>query len=313
MKKCPITYEPIEDDKNFSNNGLRQLSKKLQKLDDLPYSAVEQVMEAAFRASKMSIQGVQPKLSAILSVKNSCFEIVDKGGTYILKPQNQMFECLPENEDLTMKLAKLVGIEVPLTGLVYSKDKSFTYFIKRFDRVGKKKKVHVEDFAQLSNKSRDTKYDSSMEKVADIIERYCTFPVVEKKVLFERTIFSFLVGNEDMHLKNFSLINLNGKIKLSPAYDLINTTIVLENPKEQLALPINGKKNKLIREDLIDYFGKERLNLNSKVLEQIKNNFESKLPEVKELINISFLPEKLKNRYLQLIEDRSKILFAKNR
>jgi serine/threonine-protein kinase HipA len=132
----------------------------------------------------MSVQGIQPKLSATLNVSRQRFEVVDIGGHYILKPQNPQFPQLPENEDLSMRLAGAAGIDVPLHGLVYSKDGSFTYFIKRFDRIGRNKKLAVEDFAQLFGLSRETKYDASMEKVAAVIEKYCTFPALEKIKLF---------------------------------------------------------------------------------------------------------------------------------
>ena len=111
----------------------------------------------------------------------------------------------PVRLDLTMRLAAAAGIEVPVHGLLRSIDGSFTYFIKGLDRDGRDR-LPVEDFAQLSGEGRDTKYDSSMEKVADVIDQFCTFPAIERVKLFERTLFNFLVGNEDMHLKNFSLL-----------------------------------------------------------------------------------------------------------
>lgn len=107
------------------------LSPNLSSLGDFPYTAEEQRLEAVARADKMSIQGVQPKLSAKLRVRQGLFEIVDRGGRYILKPQNSLFGEIPQNEDLTMRLAKLVGIEVPLHGMIYSKDRSLTYFINK--------------------------------------------------------------------------------------------------------------------------------------------------------------------------------------
>ena len=143
MNKCPITYEPCQD--KYSVSGLAKLSPRLSNLVELPFTAQEQRREAASRSGKMSIQGVQPKLSAKLSVKNQEFQIVDSHGTFIIKPQSEIFTEVPENEDLTMKMAKSFGIEVPLTGLVYSKDGSLSYFVKRFDRYGKNKKYHVED------------------------------------------------------------------------------------------------------------------------------------------------------------------------
>ncbi len=125
-----------------------------------------------------------------------------------------------------MTLAEIFGIEVPVHGLVYSKDKSKTYFIKRFDRIGHNQKLAVEDFSQLLGLDRETKYESSMEKVIWVVSTYCSFPKIEFVKLFKRTLFNFLVGNEDMHLKNFSLITRQDRVALSPAYDLLNSTIV---------------------------------------------------------------------------------------
>jgi serine/threonine-protein kinase HipA len=158
MNRCPITYLECSENR-YSEKGLKLLSPTLKSLSLLDYTAEELRAEAMQRASKMSIQGVQPKLSAILNIKNGLFEIVDKDGRYILKPQHQIFPELPQNEDLTMRLAESIGIEIPLHGLIYSKDHSLTYFIKRFDRKGQKDKVATEDFAQLAGMSRDTKYN----------------------------------------------------------------------------------------------------------------------------------------------------------
>src|SRR3972149_3157689 len=128
MNRCPITYEPCDNDK-YSRKGLKLLSSNLKSLKDLPLSQEDQIKEAAARATKMSIQGVQPKLSAKLKTKEERFEIVDRAGEYILKPQNSFYPELPENEDLTMRLAKLIGIEIPIHGLIYSIDNRLTYFI----------------------------------------------------------------------------------------------------------------------------------------------------------------------------------------
>lgn len=257
MNKCPITYESCKG--KYSPSGLAKLSPRLTDLADLPYTAQEQRREAAKRVDKMSIQGVQPKLSARLSIKNNAFEIVDTKGTFIIKPQSDIFKEVAENEDVTMKMAKIFGIEVPLTGLVYSKDGSLSYFIKRFDRYGKNKKKHMEDFAQLTNNTRETKYNWSMEKLIPVLELHCTFPLLEKRKLFRRVLFCFLTGNEDMHLKNFSLIMHENKVELSPAYDLLNSTIAMEKAIEELALPLAGKKSKIKKEELFEYYGKKRL------------------------------------------------------
>lgn len=304
MNICPITYQPCGDAR-YSNNGLKLLSRNLVHLNDLALTQEEQLREAAVRAAKMSIQGVQPKLSARLNVKDGIFDIVDRDGEYILKPQNNFYPELPENESLTMKLAEMIDIELPLSGMIYSSDRKLTYFIKRFDRYGKSKKLSVEDFAQLAGKSRETKYDYSMEKVINLIDTFSTFPAIEKVKLFRLTIFNFLIGNEDMHLKNFSIITRDNKIELSPAYDLLNTTIVLPNEPEEIALPLAGKKRNLNSKILIDYFGKERLNLNDKIISQVLDKIKSVFDNWEELIKTSFLSPQMKEKYFGLLKNRS--------
>lgn len=305
---CPITYLPVEIGKKYSAQGLKLLSRDLASLEDFPYSAEEQRREAAARASKMSIQGVQPKLSAKLNIRKNSFVVIDNGGIYILKPQHQIYPELPENEDLTMRLASGAGIDVPLHGMIYSKDGTLTYFIRRFDRHGRKGKFAVEDFAQLMGKTRDTKYDSSMEQVAWIVERFCTFPVIEKSKLFKRTLVNFLLGNEDMHIKNFSIIRREGKVELSPAYDFINTTIAVKNPVEELALPLGGKKRNLTRKIFIDYFAIDRLSITKKELDRIMKEIHDAIRGWSDLINRSFLTDKFKMKYREIISDRRRIL-----
>ena len=302
MKRCPITYEEYEGGK-YSLKGLKKISPRLKSLKDFPYSAEDQVREAIARAAKMSIQGVQPKLSVRLNLKDEIFEIVDTGGRYIFKPQTNNYREVPENEDVTMRLAELIGVDVPLHGLVYSQDNTMTYFIRRFDRVGRNKKIAVEDFAQLSGKDRDTKYESSMEQIISLIEQFCTFPVIEKLKLFKLTLFNYLVGNEDMHLKNFSVIRHDLKVELSPAYDLLNSTIIL-NSQEELALPLRGKKNKLSKNDFFVYFAKERLELTPKSIEQTVGRIVNAFPGWTELIQRCFLSDLMKTRYIDLLNER---------
>jgi len=302
MNRCPITYEECQDSQ-YSLKGLKKLSPRLRSLKDFPFSAEDQIREAIARAAKMSIQGVQPKLSVRLNAKKEIFEIVDKGGHYIFKPQTINYKEVPENEDVTMRLAKLIGIEVPLHGLVYSKDGTMTYFIRRFDRAGRNKKIPVEDFAQLSGKNRETKYDSSMEQVMSLIEKFCTFPAIENLRLFNLILFNYLIGNEDMHLKNFSVIRRDLKVELSPAYDLLNSTIIL-NSREELALPLNGKKNKLKKNDFFVYLAKEQMALTQKSIEQTKSRIINALPKWIDLIQKCFLSDTMKTKYIGLLNER---------
>tara|TARA_R110002012_G_scaffold72738_1_gene185797 strand:- start:42857 stop:43780 length:924 start_codon:yes stop_codon:yes gene_type:complete len=306
MNRCPITYEPCGTAK-YSKKGLKMIAAKLTGLNDLPYTASELRREAANRAKKLSIQGVQPKLSANISVVEQEFKVVDQFGTYIIKPQNDIFPELPENEDLTMRMAMFLGINVPFHGMVYGKDGSLSYFIKRFDRYGKGKKYATEDFAQLTGNTRDTKYRFSMEKLVPVIEEFCTFPVVEKVEFFKRIVFCFVTGNEDMHLKNFSLITKNGKTTLAPAYDLLNSSIAFKSPEEEIALTLKGKKSNLKASDFTDYYAKERLQLNEKTIETIlKDMFQAK-EKWEELISVSFLSDDMKEKYSKILEHRLKM------
>ena len=307
MNICPISYSPCGENR-YSDRGLKLLSSGLKTLQDLEYTAEEQRLEAYNRAARMSIQGVQPKLSAVLSIKDGKFELVDKGGKYILKPQHNFYAQMPENEDLTMRLAELTGLEIPIHGLIWSKDNSLTYFIKRFDRKGQNGKIPVEDFAQLAGLNRDTKYDYSMERIVTLINMYCTFPAIENTKLFKLVLFNFLTGNEDMHLKNFSIINREGKITLSPCYDLVNSTIEFKKQDEEIALPIKGEKKKLTQNILINYFGKERCELTDKSIENVLESISASIPEWSKLIDLSFLSSEMKTKYRDLLNVRLNIL-----
>ena len=309
MNLCPITYEPCGEAR-YSRAGLRLLSPNLESLHDFPYDAERQRQEAVVRAGKISIQGVQPKLSIRLNAKDGVFVIVDQGGRFILKPQHAVYPNLPENEGLTMHLAKLCGIEVPVSGLVRSADDTWSYFVRRFDRTGHNRKVPVEDFAQLAGLSRETKYDFSMERLVGVLDAYCTFPAIEKVKLLKRSLFNFLVGNEDMHVKNFSLITRQGKVELAPAYDYLSTTVAYLalgkaiDEIEEIALPLQGKKRGLGRKTWIDYFAKERLKLPDKVIGNVEAELATGASAWRACIADSFLPSDQKDHYQILLDKR---------
>ncbi|MBI2419969.1 MAG: HipA domain-containing protein [Ignavibacteriales bacterium] len=307
MNRCPLTYREISAGL-YSRNGIKQLNSRLITLLPLDYTKEELLEEAAARSGKISLEGVQPKLSAILSIPGSSFVLTDMGGKYIIKPQQTLYTALPENEDLTMRLASLAGIEVPQHGLIYDKTGTLHYFIKRFDRMKKDQKYAVEDFAQLSGKNRNTKYNSSMEKVAGIVEKYCSFPMIEKIKLFKLTLFNFLTGNEDMHLKNYSLITKDEISTLTPAYDLLNTTIVIKNAAEEIALPLRGRKRSLTRKDLVTYFASECMGLNNRTIEIVLEELLDAITSWENEIEISFLSNKMKDDYFSLLQKRRRVI-----
>jgi serine/threonine-protein kinase HipA len=253
----------------------------------------------------MSIGGVQPKVSAVLRVAAGRLELVDSGGRYILKPPHPMFPEVPENEDVTMRMAAAAGVQVPVHGLVYTEEGALIYLIERFDRVGRREKLAVEDFAQLLGLSRETKYESSMERVANVVDSFCTFPAVEKVELFRRVLVAYLTGNEDMHVKNFSIITgRDGLRKLSPAYDLVNSTIALKNAQEEMALPVMGKRSNIKRTHLVDYYGRERLALTARVIEQVLQEIAEAQETWDDLLARSFLSVEMKEKYEALLASR---------
>lgn len=303
--RCPITYDLIEDpSERYTLKGLHLLSPHLHNLKDFPYSQQDQQEQSREMAGKLSIQGVQPKLSVKIDVLEETFRLTDRGGMFILKMQTS-WPHLPENEDVTMRMAASVGLEVPLHGLVYCKDKTFSYWIRRFDRPSTRKKLAVEDFAQISGENRATKYNSSMEKVIHIVDTYTSFPLIEKEKLFRLTLFNFLVGNEDMHLKNFSLIRKGNQVTLSPVYDLLNTTLALgKSVREEMALPLRGKKANLMADDFLVYLGRERLGLPQVRIQSILNSFMKAIPQWNELLYSCFLTSKEQKEYQELICNR---------
>lgn len=306
MNRCPITYE-LCGEEQYSEKGLALLSPRLKNLKPFPFGKEEQLELSLKYADKLSFSGVQQKLNARLAISEEIFEVVAKAGSFIIKPQSSNYPELPQNEDLTMKLAAQIGIHTPVHGLMYCSDGSLSYFIKRFDRKGKRGKIAVEDFAQLAGVSRETKYDFSMERLIPLIERFCTFPMIEKKKLFLLTLFSFLIGNEDLHLKNFSLIRQENLSEFSPAYDLVNSSIVM-NTSEELALPLRGKKSRLTQSDFIEYFGKECLHLTEETIEEVITRIRNSMEKWDELIRISFLSDGKKKAYLAFLEERKKRL-----
>ncbi len=301
--RCLITNAEWAGTGSYSPEGLRLLDRRLQSLAPLPFTREQLIEEAAARAVKMSIQGMQPKVSAVLHVSEGRMEIVDTGGRYIVKPPHLVYSELPENEAVTMSLAATLGIEIPVHGLLLNADGTRSYFIRRFDRVGRDRQP-VEDFAQLSGASRDTKYDSSTERLIEIIDRFCTFPALERINFFERLLFSFLTGNEDMHLKNWSLVTRDDKVELSPAYDLLNSTIPNPRSREELALPLNGKKSNLRANDFWRYLAVERLGLSPAVIEQTKTKFVLACRDWPERLDSSFLSDAMKTRYRELSAER---------
>jgi serine/threonine-protein kinase HipA len=223
-------------------------------------------------------------------------------GGYILKPPSPHYPHMPEVEDVTMHLAKIAKINVVPHSLIRLQSGNLAYITKRIDRV-KKTKLHMEDMCQLTERLSEDKYNGSYGQIAKAIQQHSKNPGLDVVYFFELVLFSFLTGNADMHLKNFSLINQPGiGPVLSPAYDLLATAMVNPADNEEMALTLNGKKKKIKRCDFETAFN--TLKLDAKQQENIFNKMERVMPEWVEMIDISFLIDEWKEMYKALIKER---------
>lgn len=289
-------YHPTCTKKLFGTSQAPIVDFDLKELEELAKQFVIQ---------SKAITGVQPKLSLdIEKPKNepSRLTIVGFHGDFILKPPSSYFKELPENEDMTMHLARLVKIRTAEHGLIRLKSGDLAYITKRFDR-NKGKKIAVEDFCQLSENLTEHKYRGSVEKIGKLIYTFTKNQGYEAQRLFELVLFCYLTGNADMHLKNFSLIeNTFGEFELSPAYDLVNTAIVMPEDKEESALNINGKKRKLNLDDFKVLA--TSLKINDKSLTAIYKRFETVFPVWISWIEHSFLSDEMKESYIGILKER---------
>jgi len=275
---------------------------------DLPFTEnnLEELAAEVIHAH-IAMTGVQPKLSLHLATGEQPhlpkrFTIVGMWGGYILKPASPHYPSLPEVEDLTMHLASLAKIKVVPHSLIRMASGNLAYITKRIDRV-KKEKLHMEDMCQLTERLTEDKYRGSYEQVAKAIVKYSANPGLDVVNFFELILFSFLTGNADMHLKNFSLIHLpNIGSVLSPAYDLVATALVNPSDDEELALTLNSKKKKINGNDFRVSF--TTLGLEIKQQENIFNKMKRAKTNWFECIDISFLNNEMKEKYKGLIQER---------
>jgi serine/threonine-protein kinase HipA len=253
---------------------------------------------------RIAVTGVQPKLSLDLVPQDAGnrLTIVGLWGKYILKPQNAELAEMPEVEDLTMHLATLFKIETCEHCLIPISGGRLAYVAKRFDRKADTK-IHMEDFCQLGGFQTEQKYDSSYERCSNLIKQYCTNTGLDLLNYFELLVFSFLSGNSDMHMKNFSILYAGDEIVLSPAYDLINSTLVYPKDKEDMALLLSGRKRNMHR---VDFSNLARVvGLNDKQFERIIAKFTGNQEKVFDLIDRSFLSPAYKEGYKKIWMERA--------
>ena len=311
MSKCLYCYKELADGEEDFHKGCCKKFFGIPEAPELPYSQDElDTLAAQVIQSQTTLTGVQAKLSLHLDRHDGSkrLTIVGLWGDYIFKPQTQSYKTLPENEDLTMHLAEIAKIKVVPHSLIRLKDGTLGYLTKRIDRSADGDKIPMEDMCQLTERQTEYKYKSSYEQIAKVIAKYSYAPLLDLTDFYEQVFFSWLVGNNDMHLKNFSLYAPKGKWGLTPAYDLLNVTLV--NPKydEELALTLNARKKRIKKADFVKAM--ETSGIAPKVFENIVAKYQKLFPKFNEVIDMSFLDDEDKEMYKQSIAARLKRFIA---
>lgn len=308
MAKCLYCYKELNDGeldfhkscskKIFGTTIVPDLSYTRDNLNDLAKQLIR---------SQTTLTGVQAKLSLDINKgtksEGVCFTIVGLWGRYILKPQTDMFYHLPEVEDLTMHLAEIAKINVVPHSLIRFADGELCYITRRIDRTDKGEKLPMEDMCQLTERLTEHKYKGSYEQIAKAIQKFSSVPKLDLVNYWEQVVFSWVTGNADMHLKNFSLFcKENGNYTLTPAYDMLSTALVMPEDIEELALTLNAKKRKISKDDFVKSM--QMSGLGNKIIDNIFSKFFKIKDKWFEFIDISFLPDEMKNDYKTIIDNR---------
>lgn len=303
---CLYCYGPLAKNRDFhtecaqaffGTTAAPEITYSLAQIDELARQVV---------LRSIAIPGVQAKLSMSM-IKKSRSKAATRltivgalGGQYILKPPDDRYPEMPANEHLTMKLANIFGIQTVPATLVRFASGELAFLTKRVDRGTDGSKIHMLDMFQITEAT--DKYKSSTERIAKAIASYASNTLLDQLFFFERLVFAFLTGNNDMHLKNFSLIKSATGWALSPAYDLVNVSLVLPDDTEELALPMMGKKSKLKKQDFEQFAS--NVGLNNKQISSVFRRFSAKKTAAVQLIRKSFLSDTMQENYIGLLLDR---------
>lgn len=312
MRRCLCCYQPLNDgDKDYHARCANHFFGHAP-APTLPYTRkdIHQLAQVVVE-SRTTVTGVQAKLSMDIEHdaqgRTQRLTIVGVMGRYILKPQTEQFECLPEMEDLTMHLAEIARIPTVPHALIRFEDGELNYITRRIDRTEDGRKLPMEDMCQLAGRLTEQKYQGSYEMIARLIKRYSCVPKLDLVNFWEQVVFSWIMGNSDMHLKNFSLISEKlGKYVLTPAYDQVSTAILMPEDTEELALSLNGFQKKLMAMDFLQAM--ETTGLSHQMAQRIIRRFIPLQNKWFACIDDSFITEQQKAQFKELVSGRLEAL-----
>ena len=314
MSKCLYCYQELEEGQVDYHPACARKFFGSDTAPILPYTRenMSDLARQVIRTSA-SVTGVQAKMSLDVNRggKNepAKFTIVGLWGKYIFKPQSGKYPCLPELEDLTMKMAEAAHIRTARHTLIRLADGELGYLTLRMDRGRKGEKISMLDMCQLSNRLTEHKYYGTYQQLADVIKKYSSAPMLDVQRFWEVVLFSWITGNSDMHCKNFSLLDTgNGEYALSPAYDLLAVLLAAPEDTEEMAMSftVGGAKNGFDRNTFMTAFTQSGISV--AVANKMIERLTSYRPLWTKLISQSFLPEKMKDAYCNLLNRRIDLL-----
>ena len=314
MSKCLYCYQELEEGqvdyhpscarKFFGNETVPVFPYTRDNMSDLARQVIR---------TSASVTGVQAKMSLDVNRggKNepAKFTIVGLWGKYIFKPRSERYPCLPELEDLTMKMAEAARIRTARHTLIRLADGELGYLTLRMDRGRKGEKISMLDMCQLSNRLTEHKYYGIYQQLAETVKKFSSAPMLDVQRYWEVVLFSWITGNSDMHCKNFSLVDSGGgEYVLSPAYDLLAVLLADPEDTEEMAMSftVGGGKNGFDRNTFMTAFTQS--GISAAVADKMIRRMKSCLPIWKGLIGQSFLPDQMKADYGRLLEKRIKLL-----
>ncbi len=302
MNTCLSCLRPIAAGESYHARCVRALfdSRRAPTVVDVDLAKLHTL--ALAMVGRQSISGVQRKVSVGLTADKQTLQVALGGSQYILKPQSATYPELPQNELLTMRDCGTGRRADPRVRSGHAGRRVAGVSGAALQSAGNGAKLRQEDFCQLALRPAKQKYDGSAELCARLVKQYATEPLIEALRLFRLVLAAWWTGNGDMHLKNFSIVTDGGGInRLSPAYDLVCTRLVIED--DDLALPVNGKKSKLTRRDWAA-FG-EYCGLRPAVVERVFGEVAAAVPRAAELVDAAPLSDKAKAAYRALMAERA--------
>lgn len=314
MSKCLYCYQELEDGQQDYHPGCARKIFGSETAPFLPYTR-ENMSELARQVirTSASVTGVQAKMSLDVNrggkSEPAKFTIVGLWGKYIFKPQSSKYPCLPELEDLTMKMAEAAHIRTARHTLIRLADGELGYLTLRMDRGKKGEKISMLDMCQLTNRLTEHKYFGTYQQLAETVKKYSAAPMLDVQRFWEVVLFSWITGNSDMHCKNFSLVDTgNGEYALAPAYDLLAVLLAAPEDTEEMAMSftVGGGKSGFDRNTFMTAFTQSGIPVTvaDKLIERMKGY----LPIWETLIGQSFLPDKMKADYCLLLSRRLALL-----